>query len=321
MSVKAENEKKEPETKAPAEDANLDAKNLDDPITDPVDESKPNEQDPKSAESDEVLITHADDAESVNVSKKVPRRVRKLLDRNDQLKGELSNNQDVMSEKDAENQLLRMQLVQMNQSVQKKEKAVKPTMESCGFDEGKYDSAMQTFTRSGAESVFSEKIGELQQQQNQQAIEQQKNKAIGAHYERADALKVKDYDEAEEAAVSVLGSELVQNIAASADDSHTLIYYLGKNKAKAEELKLLFANDPAKATYALGKLAAGLTIKPVTKKSTPDIDSPLEGGGGGGSSAWETKLKHVRAEARKTGNISPILRLKEEAKAAGVTLL
>ena len=266
-------------------------------------------------DADEVQIIHAEDAESANEGKDKPkgppRRVRKLLERTEKLQTELTG-------KDAENQLLRMQLEQLEQKA--KPKPQMPTLESCEYDEQKFAQAMVDWVKQDvAPTVFDERLNEYQKQQKSEQAKAGRNKALEAHYERADQLKVKDYDEVEGKAIDVLGRDTVEDIAARTEDSHLVLYYLGKNPAKAEEIKHLLETDPVKATYSLGKLAAGLTIKAGPKKSIPDPDTPVDGGGPSGGN-WQKRIEKARAEAEKTGDMTSVIKIKKEAKAAGVNL-
>ena len=278
------------------------------------------ESEAEGDEDDSVEVVHADDADTAknegnDKPKGPPRRIRKLLERVEKAQTELTG-------KDAENQLLKMQLEQLAKAQGKERVKKPPTLADCGYDEGKFAEAMAQFvTETAVPSVFSKQLEQHQTQAQQEQAKIARSNALEGHYQRADSLKVKDYDLAEEKAVELLGRDLVEDIAATADDSELLLYYLGKNPAKAEELKRVFAEKgPALGTYALGKIAAGLKTVPTgPKKSTPDPDKPVDGAGPAGGT-WQQRLEKARARADKTGDLTEVIKLKKQAREAGVNL-
>ena len=104
---------------------------------------------------------------------------------------------------------------------------------------------------------------------------------LRAHYDRADQLKVSDYEATEDAAIDVLGNDLAKQIMIQSEKSQVLMYYLGKNPAKAEALKRLFESPTTvvKGVLELGRLE--VKLKPQSKRSSaPDPETVVEGGGG-----------------------------------------
>lgn len=97
------------------------------------------------------------------------------------------------------------------------------------------------------------------------------------HYERSQKLRARDYNETEDKAIEYLGMDAVQDIIASFPKSEMMIYFLGKNKAKADHYKgLIDRGDTVKAIFELGGLSEKLSIKPKTTDA-PDPDEPLVG--------------------------------------------
>lgn len=261
---------------------------------------------------EEVEILHADDSPTSEEGKKralPPRRVRKLLERNEQL----------LNEKETLEQQLR--LLQMQHSQKSTTKAEPPTLEACGFDEKKYQAALAEYLAGNSRSLLTDELKKLEEKRGEEAVKQSRKASLEQHYQRADALRVKDYDEAEEAALEVLGRSVVEDIAATIEESERVLYYLGKNPAKAEEIKKLIDTNPVKATFALGKLAAGLTLRPKTNPTQKKPDEPLDGGAAPSSAnAWQKKLEAARQKAAETGDFSYVQRLKKSAREAGVKL-
>lgn len=100
-----------------------------------------------------------------------------------------------------------------------------------------------------------------------------------AHDARAAALKVKDYDEVEDEAINVLGDDLSRTIVNTVSNSEVLMYYLGKNLDKAEELRRLTQSDPVKCVLEMGRLAGTLQVRPKNKPA-PNPETTVEGGMG-----------------------------------------
>lgn len=115
------------------------------------------------------------------------------------------------------------------------------------------------------------------------------------HYEKAEALGAKDYAEVEDAALGVLGNEAVNHIIKASDNSHLILYYLGKNPGQAEEIAELIQTDAVKAVWKLGALEKELKVQPRAKQNqAPDPDNELEGASVAGSgNAANSKLEKL----------------------------
>jgi len=292
----------------------------DDEPNEPDDQPEPDDEPNPDDDDGEDVVLHADDADTAKTEEaqkpKGPgRRARKLLQRIEQVQSELTG-------KDEENQLLRMQLETLSKKQQQDTQRPKPpTLADAGYDEAVHADAMIKWAAENAlPSVVTQQLTENEKKQQAAHQKQARENALESHYQRADNLKVSDYDAAEDKATAVLGRDLVADIAATAEDSHLVLYYLGKNPAKAEELKRIFdEKGPALGTYELGKIAAGLKVTSAPKKSTPDPDKPVDGAGPSGGT-WQQRLEKARAKADKTGDLTDVVRLKKEARAAGVNL-
>ena len=102
------------------------------------------------------------------------------------------------------------------------------------------------------------------------------------HYKRADALKVKDYDETEDKAIEILGQDVVNQLIANTDKSPELLYYLGKNPGKAQEMAEMVKTNPVKGVFELGRLGAKLSARPKSRtKPAPAPEGEQRGGGAG----------------------------------------
>lgn len=143
------------------------------------------------------------------------------------------------------------------------------------------------------------------------------------HYERADKLGAKDFDETEGAAIAILGNNTVNHLIRSSDKSELILYYLGKNPGQAEEIAELVKADPVTAMLRIGRLEAELSTKPrANSEPAPDPDEELEGGTPSASKTnkHQRTVDAAREKARETGDMKPVLDAKKAARDAGVTV-
>lgn len=106
---------------------------------------------------------------------------------------------------------------------------------------------------------------------------QQVANAIKAHYDAAEKLNLPDYQEKEDSALQVLPQGVYEAIAQNfPDKSAAIIYYLGANPEKAQDL---FSKNPVQVTIELTRLADRLTLKPrgTQRSSAPPADEPISG--------------------------------------------
>lgn len=172
-----------------------------------------------------------------------------------------------------ENKLLRLQAQQI-------QPASRPNEDD--FDTvAEYEAAREKYDNARIDEAVTKKTAEiLQANQNQTAqtvTEGNLNQQIDKHYERSAALKVPDYSEVESVAADVLGDDIAKQIVANTDESHLLMYHLGKNPAKAERLKALIESNPLKGVMEIGRLAGSLKVKPKTKIAL-DPETVVDGG-------------------------------------------
>lgn len=143
------------------------------------------------------------------------------------------------------------------------------------------------------------------------------------HYERAEKLGAKDFNETEDKAIAILGNEVANHLIRNSDQSHMVLYYLGKHPDEAEEIARLIETNPIKATLQLGRLEAELNVKPkANSEPTPDPDAEIAGGtpSAGKTNKFQRQLDKAREAAQETGDIGAVLAVKKQAREAGVTV-
>jgi len=266
------------------------------------------------AQEDEEVDVVLEGDEEPAPQNKMPRRVKKLLDRNNQLETDL----ETQEQKNAQRiQQLEAQLAQstVQAPVSSGVMPLPPTEESAGYDpevfkqaQVKYQADMQSWMLNH-QTTAAQKDAEATAQ-NQKEV--QDKTALEAHYKRADELKVSNYDENEAEAVKSLGRDIVKSIAMVMPNSARIINYLGKNQDKAAELVMLNKTNPQAGVAKLWELNFKLKEVPRKRSPAPEPESKVEGGGG--MSNIEKKMDAAAAK----GDITLYRKLKKEALTKGI---
>lgn len=139
------------------------------------------------------------------------------------------------------------------------------------------DKWLQAQIKEAARKEAQELLETTHTQNTQAQVEANLGKQIDAHYERSAKLKVPDYEAVEEVAVNILGDDIARQIVANTEDSHLLMYHLGKNPARAEQLKQLLLAQPLKGAMEIGGIAKGLKARPKSS-AAPNPETVVEGG-------------------------------------------
>lgn len=124
-----------------------------------------------------------------------------------------------------------------------------------------------------------------------------------------EALKVKDYDDAESAVQDSLSEVQQAIILHGADNPALVVYALGKNPGKVKELAGI--TDNVKLAFAVAKLEAQL--KMTKRKPASNPEGSLQGSGAVAGTS-EATLKRLEAEADKTGDRTKLQAYKKKMK-------
>lgn len=205
------------------------------------------------------------------------------------------------------NRELEQELEQMrNQGQRAQPLGPKPTLEVYDYDTDKYEKALADwFDRKRRHDAEQEAV-----QRQQQAITQQWEQKQQEYFRRKEALKARDFDDAEDVVKDILNVTQQGIIVKGAENPEIVVYALGKNPKKAQELAQI--DDPIDFAFAISKLEAKLKV--ATKKSAPPPEKTVKGQGRVSGSVDST-LDRLRAEAEKTGDYSKVLRYKKQLKA------
>ena len=209
----------------------------------------------------------------------------------------------------------------------------RPKLEDFDYDEDAYNAAVDDYY----DKRFDSKLESKQSvQQQREAAERQKkalDEAVDRHYTRAAKLveegKVSEekYTQADRAVRESFeriakgnGDNIVDSLIKTLDSlgegSEKVIYQLGVNPAKMQEVANLFVTDPSglSAVAYLGKLQASIQ-SPAKRKSSAPAPSPELKGGGSAKTPADTLLKRYKKAG---SNVQARLDIKREAKKQGI---
>jgi len=169
----------------------------------------------------------------------------------------------------------------------------KPTLENCDYNEQKFETELEAWHNRKRELDDQQRAKEDGERKARDAWQVKLN-----DYSKAKtALKVKDFDDAEDSVRESLSITQQGIILNGAENPAVMIYALGKNPKKAKELAAI--TDPVKFTFAVAKLETQLKVTP--RKTAPVPERTVRGGGAG-NSAVDSTLQKLMEEAAKTGD-------------------
>lgn len=181
-----------------------------------------------------------------------------------------------------------------------------PTLESCDFDDSKYAAKMAEWNQYQVKKQLADLQRMQLEEQQTQLMQQKAEQEIAQHYERAAALGVPDYEEAERVMRDEFGDGAIDSVInAIGEGSERVLFHLGKNAAKRKEIADLLRHDPSglRAMTRLGQILATLSTEPPANKIShaPAADKPVSGGqSGGGESAILKKLERLSRNPDRT---------------------
>ena len=183
----------------------------------------------------------------------------------------------------------------------------KPKLEDHDYDADKYEEALTTWfeRKRQADDVNAKQEAEVM---NQQKAWQAKLDGYG----KAKAeLKVKDFEDAEAIAQELFNVTQQGVMLQGADNPALVVYALGKNPKKAQELAAI--KDPVKFAFAVAKLEKDLKV--TNRKAAPPPER-IVSGTGRVSGAVDSTLERLREEAARTGNMTKVIQYKRQKQTA-----
>lgn len=196
------------------------------------------------------------------------------------------------------------------------------------FDGGVHDpdyiKATQDYNNKVIQEGIKKGLTEATQQttvtQAQVAAAQKLETAQTSHYERAAKLGVKDYEETEDKAIEIFGTDNVNHLISNLDKSEVALYFFGKNTDLAHKYAEMFKTQPIKALVEIGGLLKEIKVKPKNEPS-PDPDIELEGGSPSNLEAAQRKLNKLRDKVCETGKgMDKVANFKKQCKEKGISV-
>lgn len=185
----------------------------------------------------------------------------------------------------------------------------KPTLDNCDYDSERYEAELSTWYEQKRHADLLDA-----QAKDAEDRELRKYQERLAAYGKAKAeLRVRDYDDAEDAVLQYLDVNQQTVLVKGAENAALVVYALGKNPTKAKELASI--KDPIDFAFAVARLEKDLKVSNRTKKAPPP--ERIVTGSGRISGSVDSELERLRAHAEKTGDISAVLRYKRQRKKTG----
>jgi hypothetical protein len=206
-----------------------------------------------------------------------------------------------------ENKELQQQVQATRQVLKPVEVGKKPQLEDFDYDADKFEGALSDWFDRKREADEQVRAAQREQEQINQAW-QNKLQAYGTA--KAE-LKVKDYEDAEEAVQQSLNVTQQGIVLQGAENPALVVYALGKNPSKAKELGSI--TDPVKFAFAIAKLETQLKV---TNRRAAPAPERVVSGTGRSAGAVDSTLERLREEASRTGNMTKVIQYKAQKRAA-----
>lgn len=181
----------------------------------------------------------------------------------------------------------------------------KPKLEEYAYDEDQYAEALDIWYDRKAQVEKRKAEVDAEQQKTQEQIQA----VVNSYNEKKQQLKVRDFDDAESELTDKLSVQQQGLILEGADNPALMVYALGKNKARLDELAKI--TNPAKFAFAVAKLET--QMKQSTRKAAVAPEKTITGGAST-SGTTDTTLDRLRKEAEKTGDYSKVVQYKRKQK-------
>lgn len=173
----------------------------------------------------------------------------------------------------------------------------KPKLEDHDYDTEKYESELANwFDRKRQSEVEAQKAKDSEA--NQQKAWQEK---IDSYGKAKAELKVRDFDDAEATVQESFNVTQQGIVLQGAENPALVIYALGKNPKKAQELSKI--DDPVRFAFAVAKLEKDLKV--TNRKIAPAPERSVTASSRGTGN--DSKMEQLRAQAEKTGDFSKVM--------------
>lgn len=183
----------------------------------------------------------------------------------------------------------------------------KPTLESCEYDEERYEAELDGWKERKRQAEAQEQEAERESQ----ARAERDQRAFVNYRARAQTLPVKDFDQAEQIVVNALPELHSRALLHYTKDPAKLVYALSQNPAQMERI----GNEPdvIKAILMMAELEGKMKVTTRKKPPAPESES-IQHGSARPSAANDRHLEKLEAQAAKTGDRSAIAKYRYEQR-------
>ena len=278
----------------PPEQISEDEEIIEEQPTEEVEEETEGTEEEPTEETDEITVTIGDEEDEEEAKYKVaPDWVKNLRK---------TNREDKRRIRELEERLNKQT------EIAKPVLGKKPTLEECDYDADKFDTELANWYEQ--KRLVDEEAARIAAEQERQ--NQAWNEKINAYNSGKAALKVSNFEDAEETVKEVLSITQQGIIISGATKPEIVIYALGKNPTKLQEVAAI--TDPVQFAFAIANLQRDLKMQP---KKTPETVPEKRVVGSAPNNAAEKTLDQLRTEAEKTGDYSKVTAYKRNLREAG----
>lgn len=210
----------------------------------------------------------------------------------------------------------------------------RPRLEDFDHDEDAHQDALDRWYEARMEAKIQQATAGQQQTAQQRQAEENFNRAVDQHYERAAKLAkeanitAEVYQNADLAVRSAIEQAMPQRgdlvteqlISMLGEGSEKVMYYLGRNKAELATLQSALLDDPTgmKAMLHIGKISSKISNPQKQTSRAPKPATQIRGDEGAGLPANAKALKKKYDAAAKSGDAQARFDARRAAKLAGV---
>lgn len=239
--------------------------------------------------ADEVVITIGDEPAPVDEEARAPDWVRELRKSHRELQ---RKNRELEQ---------RLQIAQPQAATLGK----KPSLEDHDYDTAKYEAELERWYEAKRQHDAKEEAAR-REAERQQADWQAK---LDAYNKGRDALKVSNYDLAEERVLEAMSQNQQAILLKVLSNPATAVYALGTNPAKLKDMASI--SDPVLFAAAVGKLEDKLKV---TQRTAPPPPEKTVAGSAPISGSVDSALERLREEAARTGDFTKVLAYKRQKR-------
>ena len=182
----------------------------------------------------------------------------------------------------------------------------KPTLESCDYDADLFERRLDSWKE--RKTVADRQAAEARETEaKRQEYFNSKFETYTARKKEV-AGKIRDFDDVEETVLHALDDTQRGVVLAHAKDPALLLYAIGKDEKRLQELAKL--SDPVEFIFAVARMETQMRTQSRKPASAPETRIT----GSAPSSGSETQLNKLREQAEKTGDYTKVMAYKKQLK-------